>query len=294
MKVVKFKGGLGNQLFQYAFLRNLEIKYNCDNVKGDFFYYTNIKNDLVRLPRIEKLNVRINKVNNGELSKVCFFRHNGDPMSLMYKGAVYLEKILNKQYYFESDRRYREIETILNYKYFDGYWQSWRYVFEIENKLRREITPKYKLSQNTEKIMNKISKENAVFIGIRRGDYLTTSKAMKHFGNIEMEYYLKAIDYIKVRVENPVFYIFSNDIKWVKQNMKFDCNAIYRDDEEQTSDVEELFIMAACKHAIIVNSTYYWWGAWLINNTNKIVIAPNKWFADNKPINIVPELWVKM
>lgn len=294
MKVVKFKGGLGNQLFQYAFLRNLEIKYGLDDVKGDLSYYSNIKNDSVRIPRIEKLNIHINKANKKDLSKLLFFRHFGNPLSLGYKGKIYLEKIINKKYYFESDRRHREIKTLIKFDYFDGYWQSWKHVFEIEYELRKEITPKFKLSRNTEKTIEKISQENSVFIGIRRGDYITNLKARKHFGTFGIEYYLKAIDYIKKSVDNPVFYIFSNDIEWVKKNMKFEDDIIFRDNTMQTSDVEELFIMASCKHAIIVNSTFNWWGAWLINNIDKIVIAPKKWFADDKPIDIVPKSWIRM
>lgn len=294
MKIVKFKGGLGNQLFQYSLIRALQLQYNCADVKGDFSYYMDIKNDTVRVPRIEKLNVTLDKANGNEISKVCFFRLPGNPMSLFYKGHIFFEKILNNKYYFESDRRHRDINNLLKYEYLDGYWQSWRNLSGIEDILRGEIRPKNNLSKNTEEVIEKIKTENAVFLGIRRGDYLAKAKSRNHFGSFGIEYYSRAIEYIKERVENPIFYIFSNDIDWVKQNMEFDCDVIYRDDDVQTSDVEELFIMAACKHAIIVNSTFYWWGAWLIEKTDKIVIAPKKWFADDKPIDIVPDSWVKM
>jgi hypothetical protein len=294
MKIVKFKGGLGNQLFQYSFLKALEFKYHCHDVKGDFSYYQNLNNDTVRLPRIEKLNVKISKADSKDLSQICLFKHEGNPMRIMYKALIFSENLLNRKYFFESNRSYRDINDLIKFNYFDGYWQSWRYLKDIECILQKDITPKVKLSENTQNSINIMKKENAVFLGIRRGDYISTEKAKRHYGSFDIHYYKRAIDYIKQRVENPIFYVFSNDIKWVKKNMKFDCTVNYRDDELQTSDVEELFIMAACKHAIIVNSTFYWWGAWLIDNPSKIVIAPKKWFADNKPIDIVPETWIKI
>lgn len=294
MKIVKFKGGLGNQLFQYSFLRALQLNYKCNDVKGDFSYYNNVENDNIRIPRIEKLKVKINKVTEEELSKVCLLKHSGNPMSLNYKSRIFFEKTFNKNYYFEKDRDYRNPRDILHFQYFDGYWQSWRYLEGIENELRKEISLKDGLSNKTKETIKKISSENVVFLGIRRGDYLATRKSRKHYGSFENAYFNRAIEIIKDKIDNPIFIVFSNDIKWVKRNIEFNGQVIYREDEDQTSDVEELFLMASCKHAIIVNSTFYWWAAWLIENKNKIVIAPRRWFADGSPIDIVPDNWIKI
>ena len=294
MKIVKFKGGLGNQLFQYAFLRTLELKYGIVNVKGDFSYYTDITNDGIRVPRIEKFNVKINKADSQDLSQILMFRHTGNPLGLGYKIGLIAEILLNRQYYFEWDRQYRNVEQLLGYDYFDGYWQSWRYWNDIEDIIKKEIVLTDALSERAQATIDKINKENAVFVSIRRGDYVASSRDRKHYGSFGPEYYEKAIDHIKERVSNPVFYIFSNDIPWVKQNMRFDCMAIFRDQEEQTNDTEELLIMSSCQHAIIANSTFSWWGAWLIENKDKIVIAPANWFADDKPIDIIPNTWLRM
>jgi len=294
MKLVKFKGGLGNQLFQYSLIRNFEIKYNLKHIKGDFSYFNDINNDTVRLPRIKKLKVNITIASKEDVSEICKFKKSGNPLGLKYKSKIYFEKTFNKKYYFESDRSYRDLSTLLNYNYYDGYWQSWKYVEEIEDNLRKEIQPNFELSSQTKKIIAKMENENSVFIGIRRGDYLTTKKDINHYGSYSINYYLKAIEYIKKNVDNPIFYVFSNDITWVKENLDFKTDVIYRDDKEQTSDVEELFIMGTCKHAIIVNSSFYWWGAWLIENQDKIVIAPNNWFADGSKIDILPQNWIKI
>ena len=118
---------------------------------------------------------------------------------------------------------------------------------------------------------------------------------VKHYGGFQKDYYLKAMGYMCKQLKDPTFYIFTNDLDFVKKELDLSCfNVKYREDEDQTSDLEELFVMGACKHAIISNSTFNWWGAWLIENKDKIVIAPKKWFHDNKPIDIVPPEWIRM
>lgn len=294
MKIVKFKGGLGNQLFQYVLLRKLQLTYKCEIVKGDFSYYKDFKNDSIRKPRIMELNIKIEDAADDDLSKICLFGNHGNPSGLSYKIKIMMEQLFNQKYYFEHDRRFRNLNKLLKYEYFDGYWQSWRYLEGIENEIISEIRIKNLYSIETQEIIDKIKNENAVFIGIRRGDYIESQKAKKHYDIFDKDYYIKAINYIKEHVKNPIFYIFSNDIDWVKTSMSFDGEVVYRNKEDQTSDVEELFIMAACKHAIIANSTYYWWGAWLIENQKKIIVAPKQWFADSVKIDIVPDTWIKM
>jgi len=295
MKIVKFKAGLGNQLFQYVFLRRLELVYK-EKAKADFSYYQNIENDNVKIPRILRLNTSINIANEEDLRNMLIFKLKDNPKKLKYKIKVFIEKSFNRKYYFEKNRNYININEILKYEYLDGYWQSWRYLIGIEDKLKQEIQLK-NISDSLQSLINDLSSQNSVFIGIRRGDYLSKSN-VKKFGVLDLNYYLKAIEIIKRMIKNPTFYVFSNEIEWVKDNMSFherlDDKVIYNDSFQNLSDEEEMFLMAACKHAIIPNSTYYWWAAWLINNKDKIIIAPKKWFADGTPIDIVPESWIKL
>ena len=101
--------------------------------------------------------------------------------------------------------------------------------------------------------------------------------------------------YMDARVENPVYYIFSNDIEWCKKNIVWGVRDVrFREKEMQTNDFEELILMSSCKHAIIVNSSFNWWGATLIRNIEKIVCCPEKWWFDDKPIDIIPENWVRI
>jgi hypothetical protein len=294
MKIVKFKGGLGNQLFQYAFLRTLQLEYGCNDVFSDFSFFRNITDDTVRVPRIEQLQVVHRQASAVDLGNVCMFRHDANPNLMKSRIKVFLERKINRKYYYEPDRSVQHVGSLLGYTYFDGYWQSWRYLVGIEQQLRSEFTPKSVLSEKTRKTIESAKTSTSVFVGIRRGDYLATSWAKKHYGHFGQDYFDKAIQIIKEKVSDPVLYVFSNDIPWVKENLTFDCEVRYREDADQTSDIEELFIMSSCKHAIIVNSTFYWWGAWLIDNPDKIIIAPKDWFADGSPIDIVPPNWIKL
>lgn len=291
MKIVKLKGGLGNQMFQYAFAKMIE-KATGEVVKIDYSAYADLKNDVVRVPRIKKFNLSLEDATQHDINKMCFLKHIGNSQSFTYKLGIYAEKTLNKKYFWEPDRSHREIDKLIDYNFFDGYWQSYKYVDEVFEHLKREFVPKDPISSQTQQAITDVTNENSVFVGVRRGDY---GEEIGHYGSFSSDYYQKAMKYIDDRVENPVYYIFSNDIPWCKENLDFgNRNVIYREPSEQVDDFEELVLMSSCKHAIIVNSTYNWWGARLINNHQKIVCCPQKWFFDDKPISIIPENWKRI
>ena len=291
MKIVKLKGGLGNQMFQYAFALLLK-KLTNDDVKLDFTSYSNNNNDPIRKPRILNFNIKLPIADQKDISKICKIPHCGDIRTLRYKICIILEVLLNKKYFFEKNRAYIAPYKILYKSYFDGYWQSWRYVEEVWNELKNDFTVKKVLDKSTYNFIQKVQAENSVFVGIRKGDY---SSNISHYGCFTTNYYHKAMNYIQEKIPNAIFYIFSNDIQWVKNNMDFSNYKIeYRNNEQIVDDFEELLIMMNCKHSIIVNSTYHWWGAKMNDNPQKIVIAPQKWFFDNKPIDITPNNWILM
>jgi len=294
MKIVKFKGGLGNQLFQYAFLRNLEERFDCKNVKGDFFYYCSLSRDTVRRPKIEHFNTIINKTSRKDIRETCLFPRIGNPLSLLYKAILYFEKTLNRSYFLEPSRKPINIQEIISHVYFDGYWQYWKNVYDIEDILREELKPRFNISPSNKEIISMVSRENSVFIGFRRGDYLANRSTRRIFGILNESYYRRAIIEIEKRVDNPVYYLFSDSVEWVKKNINFGVNVNYRYNRLHGSDIEDLIMMGACKHAIIPNSTFHWWGAWLIKNKGKIIVTPENWFVDGKEIEIVPPNWIKV
>ena len=294
MRIVKLKGGLGNQMFQYAFAKLIEKKTG-DTVKLDFSSYNQLKNDVGRVPRIAKFKLTLDSATFDDIDSICKFKHRGDSLSLLYKVGIYAEKTFNKKYFFEPDRAFIDPLSLLDHSYFDGYWQSYKYIAEICDIISEEFVPNYQLSEKTLHAMAEMSKENAVFIGVRKGDYTADKKSIAHYGNFDSAYYLAAMKIIAKKVANPKFYIFSNDVEWCKENLDWgDYNIEYREPEQQTDDFEELMLMSSCKHAIIVNSTYNWWGAYLIKNPDKIVCCPEKWFFDDAPIDIIPNEWIKV
>lgn len=290
MKIVKLKGGLGNQIFQYCFAKLIEQKTR-EEVKLDFSEYDLI-NDPIRKPRILKFAIDLPSVDKSDLKKVCMIEHNGGRGKFSYRLKIAFEAKFNKKYYFEPNRAYKDVGEIINYSYFDGYWQSWRYVDSIWDDVKVHLIPRFEINENVKADIDEVTtKANSVFVGIRRGDYLQTKP--DHYGSFGMEYYRAAMEKMTEMVKNPIFYIFSNDIEWVKKNMDFnEFHVKYRD--KIYDDFDEFLVMSNCRNAIIPNSTYHWWGARLNYTQNKKVIAPKRWFQDDKPIDIVPNSWIRL
>lgn len=292
MKIIKYKGGLGNQMFQYAFAVMLKEKYK-QQVKMDLSAYQHNSN-LAHMPRINKMKVSLERASSEECAEYCLYPQKDYASKWLYRSSILMEALFNKKYYYEFDCKFKNIDALLNYDYYDGYWQSWKYVHSVEAILRTAFTPLMPLTKKAEDDVKQIKKENAIFIGVRKGDYTSTFRAKWEYGSFDSIYYRNAMNYICDRLVNPIFYVFSNDIEWVKRHLDFSgFNIVYRENDEQTDDFEELVIMGHCKHAIIVNSTFHWWGAWLISNPEKIIIAPAEWFANKKEINIIPPEWVR-
>ena len=145
-----------------------------------------------------------------------------------------------------------------------------------------------------QKHLNLIKNKNSVAIHIRRGDYLKNPKARCFHGILGEDYYKKSISYVKKTVKNPFFFIFSDEVELVKKTFFFfnKKNFIFIDTK---STINDLHLMSNCKHFIIANSTFSWWGAWLSKNKHKIILAPKKWVrAKISTPDIIPESWIKI
>ncbi len=176
---------------------------------------------------------------------------------------------------------------------------SWRFLAPIAGQLKLELTCDT-LSERTLEYRKCFSGMNSVFVGVRRGDYFDNEKLANHYGRTDVEYYKKAVGYLKERLENPGIVLFSNYMPGEKEYLSGEVlglqadSIIYREEQDITDDFEELFVMRACRNAIVTNSTFNFWGAWLMENPDKIVVAPKDWFKDSKPIDIIPDDWVRI
>lgn len=281
--IIAFQGGLGNQMFIYALYRFL--KHKGKNVSADLLhYYTLDSRDFVLLKVFP--NTSICKAQSCNINKIIA-PYMGAERSFLY----YIEpNVMNGVQSF-ADKRL--LDDDLQWGYLRGYFQTRVFVQEIEDELRQEFIFCKTEDDKLKNVAYDLKDKNAVAVHVRRGDYL---EAFKVFGGICTEdYYREAIDMIKLKVENPVFYFFSNDIGWVKDNF-YEENAMYITPSifDDYHDWYDMYLMSECKHNIIANSSFSWWGAWLNKNKAKIVIAPKKWVNADSMKDICPENWIRI
>jgi len=282
MIIVKIIGGLGNQMFQYALGKNLAL-LNKVEVKFDITWFDNFgENTTPRYYSLQEFNIIDNIASRKEIEKFRKYEKLSGKRHFLYNFFIANDSIYIKEKKVEFDK---EILEIKNNVYLFGYWQSEKYFKTIKDIILKELTLKNEPSNHYKKNAQLISqaKNNSISIHIRRGDY-TSEKLKKDLGLCSLQYYKKALEKIKKKVKNPVIFVFTNDIKWAKNNLKFKYPINFvsqknkNDNNYKNKDYEELILISLCKHNIIANSSFSWWGAWLNKNINKIVIAPKIWF----------------
>ena len=292
---VLLTGGLGNQLFQYAFGRTLAVKNNTNLVLSTS--YLQSKLPIKKFASQMKYELDIFDI-NAEIESNLF----SGKLLYPFAKAEYLlrEKIneANLQVVNETQFSFQpELLNATNDSFIKGNFQSEQYFKSIENILKKELVFKTLLINENLDWKNKIENSNSVSIHIRRGDYISIKKNAQKFAQIPISYYRNAIQYIAAKMKDPVFFIFSDDINWVKENLRsnFTTHFIENNNTASTSHFD-MQLMSLCKHNIICNSTFSWWSAWLNTNPQKTVIAPQNWFSDVS-INsqdIIPDEWIKL
>lgn len=295
MIISKITGGIGNQMFQYAFARNISLlkhtdlkldisSFSWDSLRifelSDFFFISNhlaTSDDYCQLknhhtyPIIERIKRKITNSNF----------------------PYYLHATVKEQS-FAFDNK---ISIINKNCILEGCWQSEKYFLKNKNQIIQDFTFKHKPNDYYNQIINQITDFQTVSVHIRRGDYVNNSTTLAFHGLCSIDYYNNAISCISHKVANPLFIFISDDIEWCKQYFNNIPNSIFIENNKG-ADYEDLRLMSMCKHNIIANSSFSWWGAWLNNNANKIVIAPKQWFA-NKEMqaqtkDLIPETWIKL
>lgn len=274
--IIHYSGGLGNQMFQYALascFRKAGRQVSCDSSE-----YQMWKNGYFELLSVfPQISVR-------ECDKTVklLFERNPD--------FQYHETAVGKADFIRADMQIlRKKKGILK-----GYWQSFRYVEFVRNELVRDFQFREKEDKAFQKIRNQIKSQNTVSVHIRRGDYLRYDAL---YGGICTDtYYGKAIQYIMQQTENIVFYFFSDDIAWTKEKYAGVPHSFFIEKElfEDYEDWYDMCLMSSCRHNIVANSTFSWWGAWLNQNPDKIVIAPEKWLNGTTLLDICPTDWLRI
>ncbi len=294
MIVVKLIGGLGNQLFQYAAGRAL-ANYHKTDLALDTSHLKVISNGAYTQRKFELDKFNINASIAGEEALKNFnFDQNKFIGRLKKISPGLFNRMLFNEHHFNFHSEFLKLpkDTYLN-----GYWQSERYFNAVRGKLLTEITLKEPFSSHTLFIDKKLTETNSVSLHVRRGDFVSLESANQFHGCLEVDYYKTALAQIKSKVADPIFFVFSDDLDWCKQNLDFiEKKEFVEGKANGGSAREELVLMSRCKHNIIANSSFSWWAAWLNQNKSKTVIAPNNWFADKK-INtndLIPTNWIKI
>lgn len=282
MKIIKFMGGLGNQMFQYAFYENMS-KY--DEVRADLSEFSQHKmHNGYELKNV--FNIDVNIASEAELNKYKVEKNIVKKIIRKLNKNIVNHRII-KPYFYD--------DTIFGKKnlYLEGDWQNINYL-DNENRLRVKFKFISALKNKNKELMEKIKEDDkAICIHIRRGDYLESKECRNIYGGIcTLDYYNNAIKYIANRINEPNFYVFSNDILWVEENLNLK-NAIFINWNKGESSYIDMQLMSLCKHNIIANSTFSWWGAFLNENKNKIVIAPKKW-TNNYENSLIFDQWIRL
>ena len=270
MIISQISGGLGNQLFQYAAGRCLAHKLNTE-LKLDLSYYKNEDKSVVSFYQLDKFNVQENFATPEEIAK-CTVAHQKDTRTGL---GGFLPKIFD---YPDNT-------------YIEGLIMSEKYFVDIKDIIRREFTLKKPLSKNSAAWRDKILASNcAVCVHIRHGDYLSPRNIIH--GILPFNYYTRALKRLKEECGDISIFIFSDDLQWCKDNLKFDVPTEFVEGCEHS--YEEMYLMSLCKHNILANSTFSWWGAWLNKNPDKKVFVPNPWLYCLYWEDIVPDGWIKI
>ena len=145
------------------------------------------------------------------------------------------------------------------------------------------------MEARNKKIFNEISEKNSVCISVRRGDFFNAENE-KTFGVCTIQYYINAVEIMNEKVDAPIYYVFSDDISWCKKNLRFDGEVEFVPQDMPV--YETLRLMYTCKHFIISNSTFGWWGQYLSRNNDKVVISPSRWNNDGFESRLIDKNWI--
>ena len=291
MIIVKLIGGLGNQMFQYAVGRHLAMKNKC-MLKLDTSGFKDYK---LRNYDLGHFNIQENIATSEDLSRVTFPSDKwickiGKHLRTKYTDIPQIQYINEQTYNFTL-----EILTLGDNTYLDGYWQSEKYFSDITGVIRDEFIVKNKPDPINESYLGEIRDCESISVHVRRGDYVSNPTTARVHGFLGSKYYYDAINAILERVDNPHFFIFSDDPEWAEKNIKPDA-PITCVKHNGAKNYEDLRLMSTCKYHIIANSSFSWWGAWLSSNKDRFVIAPRRWFKSDSlnARDLIPESWHKI
>ncbi len=283
MIIVEFNGGLGNQMFQYALYLQLKECGRSVKIDKSSRYGTGASRPFC----LEVFDIEKDYAVQEELSQ---YKDEKTGYVNQVRRKIFGKK---ETIFREVDEKY--LGEVLEQKegIITGFWQSEEYFKGVKEQVRMLYNKERVLDPANREILRRIKFSNSISMHIRRGDY-TWSDVSAIFGGIcTADYYKKAMSYFRSEYTDSKFYIFTNDPEWARQNYtEEDCCIVDSNHEEQ--GYLDLYLMSFCKHHIIANSSFSWWGAWLGRNKEKQVIAPQRWTNSKEDNRIFCEGWIRI
>ena len=281
------QGGLGNQLFQYAAARRLAIQHGCQLVVDHHWFDHPRPRETPRPLELNRYPVAMRLATPYELLRWTPLRS---------RWGRYLKPLMPMDLRREHGHGVnREVLSAPANSYLSGFWQSEAYFVDIREQLLQELTPIEHPGPKDLAVMDRMQLGESVCVHVRRGDYVSLASATAYHGLCSLDYYLKAIEYVAERVPSPTLFVFSDDPEWTKAHLKSPFPTHYVDHNPSEKAFQDLRLMSLCRHHIIANSSFSWWGAWLSAHLDGLVIAPERWYAVDRPTpDLIPARWTRL
>lgn len=290
MIVARITSGLGNQLFQYAMGRSLALRNNTSLYFDLSYYKQHYATDTPRAFRLDRFAIDYNRLDTS-------------PYLYLSKATKLLpNRTLKPLFNWLTEKQFHADPAVLNatgrFVVLDGFWQSERYFARCEAVIRGELTFTRATGATFASYRREIDRsEQPISVHIRRGDYVSHPEFSQSFGFVGVDYYRAAIARLMAQFPVARLFLFSDDPGWVQQNLALNVPHVFVQNTGPDADLDDLQLMSLCKHHIIANSSFSWWGAWLNADTHKVVIAPDRWFL-NKPgwdtKDLIPANWLRL
>jgi len=288
MIVVKLMGGLGNQMFQYALGRNLAHRNNAV-LKLDLGFFQNYGTGVPRQYDLDIFDIHPVFASEAEVFRLRK-RSTNELADRILNRVIGLKRTYIREPHFHFSP---EILDLPDNIYLEGYWQTLRYFAEIEDLIRKDFTFKEEMSPLSRALLEEIEGSNSICVNVRRGDFVTND----FHGAKGVDYYKQAEEVIRERVSDESYYVFSDDIDWCRENLRFEAPTEFVSHEYAGAKFQDyLRLMSACRHFVIPNSSFAWWAVWFNRDPDKTVIAPKVWFNDPTwdTSDLTPASWIRL
>lgn len=285
-------GGLGNQLFQYAAARALALRES----RAVYFAWHLHRSSTARHFMLDHFQL------GAEVERVPLSRRRlvwlgvRSPLAPRKAGRLWRRLRGGLHDLKETEFAYAPLASSAERVVLDGYFQSWRYFDEYAAQIRGELQLRGPMHPGNVALLREIESKNAICLHVRRGDYVNGKEAAAFHGALDLSFYRAGLASLGALAQGGTLYVFSDDPAWCKQHVQLDLPTVVVEPNAPDRPWEDLRVMSACRHFLIANSSFSWWGAWLAQHPDKRVVAPLRWFSGgaHDTRDLCPPAWTRL